>query len=136
MIDLFRLYYGSVIIIGPFRTYQVLLIIATIIVIVFFYRRLRVKKITPATFGLWVFVCLIVNFFAFAPKFSDPLAGFFGFGRGLDLLLVFGYALLVYAIFRLYVKIDELNRNMTELVRALAIKEEIKLKDIDKEKEE
>ena len=97
---------------------------------------MRVKKITPATFGLWVFVCLIVNFFAFAPKFSDPLAGFFGFGRGLDLLLVFGYALLVYAIFRLYVKIDELNRNMTELVRALAIKEEIKLKDIDKEKEE
>ena len=97
---------------------------------------MRVKKITPATFGLWLLVCLIVNFFAFAPKFSDPLAGFFGFGRGLDLLLVLGYALLVYAIFRLYVKIDELNRNMTELVRALAIKEEIKLKDIDKEKEE
>ena len=94
---------------------------------------MRVKKITPATFGLWVFVCLLVNFFAFAPKISDPLAGFFGFGRGLDLLLVFGYALLVYAIFRLYVKIDELNRNMTDLVRALAIKEEIKLKDIDKE---
>ena len=97
---------------------------------------MRVKKITPATFVLWVFVCLVVNFFAFAPRFSDPLAGFFGFGRGLDLLLVFGYALLVYAIFRLYVKIDELNRNMTDLVRALAIKDEIKLDDIDAEKEE
>ena len=96
---------------------------------------MRVKKITPATFVLWVFVCLIINFFAFAPKFSDPLAGFFGFGRGLDLLLVFGYGLLVYTIFRLYVKIDELNRNTTELVRALAIKDEIELKDID-EKEE
>lgn len=113
-----------------------MLIIATILVIIFFYRRLRVKKITPATFGLWVLVCLIVNFFAFAPKLSDPLAGFFGFGRGLDLLLVSGYALLVYAIFRLYVKIDELNRNTTKLVRALAIKDEIKLEDIDKEKEE
>lgn len=96
---------------------------------------MRVKKITPATFGLWVFVCLLVNFFAFAPKFSDPLAGFFGFGRGLDLLLVFGYALLVYAMFRLYVKIDELNRNTTELVRALAIKDEVKLEDISDEKE-
>ena len=79
---------------------------------------------------MWVLVCLLVNFFAFAPKFSDPLAGFFGFGRGLDLLLVFGYALLVYAIFRLYVKIDEINRNLTDLVRALAIKDEIKLEDI------
>ena len=124
---------GSVIIIGPFRTYQVLLIIATIMVIIFFYRSLRVKKITPATFALWVLVCLIVNFFAFAPRFSDPLAGFFGFGRGLDLLLVLGYALLVYAVYRLYVKIDELNRNTTELVRALAIKDEIELKDIEEE---
>ncbi|MBO5840269.1 MAG: DUF2304 family protein [Methanobrevibacter sp.] len=122
-------------IIGPFRTYQFLLIIATIIVIIYFYRRLRVKKITPATFVLWVLVCIVVNFFAFAPRFSDPLAGFFGFGRGLDLLLVLGYALLVYAIFRLYVKIDELNRNTTELVRALAIKDEVKLDDIDKEEE-
>ena len=51
-------------------------------------------------------------------------------------MLVLGYALLVYAIFRLYVKIDELNRNMTELVRSLAIKDEIKLNDIDKEKED
>ena len=126
---------GSVIIIGPFRTYQILLIIATIIVIIFFYRRLRVKKITPATFALWVLVCLIINFFAFAPKLSDPLAGFFGFGRGLDLLLVLGYALLVYAVYRLYVKIDELNRNTTELVRALAIKDEIELKDIDETEE-
>ncbi|MBO7241364.1 MAG: DUF2304 family protein [Methanobrevibacter sp.] len=122
-------------IIGPFRTYQFLLIIATIIVIIYFYRRLRVKKITPATFVLWVLVCIVVNFFAFAPRFSDPLAGFFGFGRGLDLLLVLGYALLVYAIFRLYVKIDELNRNTTELVRAVAIKDEVKLEDIDKEEE-
>ena len=104
-------------------------------VIIFFYRRLRVKKITPATFALWVLVCLIVNFFAFAPRFSDPLAGFFGFGRGLDLLLVLGYALLVYAVYRLYVKIDELNRNTTELVRELAIKNEIKLEEIDNEDE-
>ncbi len=96
---------------------------------------MRVKKITPATFVLWVLVCIVVNFFSFAPRFSDPLAGFFGFGRGLDLLLVLGYALLVYAIFRLYVKIDELNRNTTELVRALAIKDEVKLEDIDKEEE-
>ena len=73
---------------------------------------------------------MIVNFFAFAPKMSDPLAGFFGFGRGLDLLLVIGFAGTVYAIFRLYVKIDEINRNRTDLFRALAIKNEIQLEDL------
>ena len=49
--------------------------------------------------------------------------------------MVLGFGILVYAIFRLYVKIDELNRNTTELVRALALKDEIKLEDIDKEEE-
>ncbi|AMK15177.1 hypothetical protein SAMN02910297_00923 [Methanobrevibacter olleyae] len=100
------------------------------------YNRLRVKKITPATFGLWVVICLIINFFAFAPKLSDPLAGFFGFGRGLDLLLVVGFAFTVYVLFRLYVKIDEINQNMTDLVRALAIHDEIKLEDIESELKE
>ncbi|WP_327037150.1 DUF2304 domain-containing protein [Methanobrevibacter olleyae] len=123
-------------IIGPFRIYQILLIIITIIAIIFMYNRLRVKKITPATFGLWVVICLIINFFAFAPKLSDPLAGFFGFGRGLDLLLVVGFAFTVYVLFRLYVKIDEINQNMTDLVRALAIHDEIKLEDIESELKE
>ena len=52
-----------------------------------------------------------------------------------DSLVLVEYALLVYAIFRLYVKVDELNRNTTELVRDLAIRNEIKLEDIDNEDE-
>ena len=116
--------------IGPFRTYQVLLVLASIAFLLFMYNRLREKKITPATFALSILVTLVVNFFAFAPSFSDPLAGFFGFGRGVDLLVVTSIAVIAYCLFRLYVKIDELNRNMTELVRALAIKDEIELEDM------
>ena len=48
-------------------------------------------------------------------------------------MLVVGFAGMVYALFRLYVKIDELNRNMTDLVRALAIKDEIQLEDFEEE---
>lgn len=49
------------------------------------------------------------------------------------MLIVVGLAVLAYSAFRLYVKIDELNRNMTELVRSLAIKDEIELKDLKEE---
>ena len=103
-----------------------------IFALLFMYNRVRNKKSTPATFALWVILWIVIFFFAFAPRVSDPLAGFFGFKRGLDLLLVVAIGLLSYACFKLYIKIDNLNQNMTELVRELAIKNEIELDDENK----
>ena len=114
-------------IIGPFRLYQVILIIVAIVTLAFIYHRLRHKKTTPATFGLWIVAWLIILFFAFKPKVSDPLAGVFGFGRGIDLLLIVGLLISLYMNFRLYIKFDDLNQQINELVRALAIRDEITL---------
>lgn len=113
--------------IGPFRLYQVLLIIIAILTLAFIYHRLRSKKTTPATFALWVVAWIIVLFFAFNPNVSDPLAGLFGIGRGVDLLLVIGLLLSLYMNFRLYIKFDDLNQQINELVRELAIRDEIEL---------
>ncbi len=99
----------------------------------FMYTRVRSKKSTPATFALWVIVWLVVLFFAFEPRVSDPLAGFFGFSRGLDLLIVAGLGVSFYALFRLYIKIDKMNQDMTNLVRHIAIENEIELDDEDNE---
>lgn len=117
--------------IGPFRLYQILLIIFAVLTIAFIYHRLRSKKTTPATFGLWIVAWIIVLFFAFKPKMTDPLAGLFGFGRGVDLLLIGGLLLSLYMNFRLYIKFDDLNQQINELVRALAIRDELTFDDED-----
>ena len=51
--------------------------------------------------------------------------------RGLDLLLIIGLFICLYAIFRLYMHIESLDNKLTDLVRELAIANEI----IDKESE-
>ena len=104
-----------------------------IFALLFMYNRVRNKKSTPATFALWIVIWIIILFFAFVPRVSDPLAGFFGFQRGLDLLLVLAIGLLSYTCFRLYIKIDNLNQNMTELVREIAIRNEIEIDDENNE---
>ena len=114
-------------IIGPFRLYQVLLIILAILTIVFIYHRLRSKKTTPATFAVWIIAWIIILFFAFKPNISDPLAGLFGIGRGVDLLLVLGLIISLYMNFRLYIKFDDYNQEINELVRELAIRNEIEI---------
>ena len=119
------------IIIGPLRLYQFILIIIAIGTLAFVYHRWRSKKTTPATFGLWIVAWIVVLYFAFNPNSSDPLAGIFGIGRGVDLLLVVGLILSLYLNFRLYIKFDDLNQQINELVRALAIRDEITLDDED-----
>lgn len=117
--------------IGPFRLYQFLLIIIAIFSLLFIYHRLRSKKATPATFVLVVIAWIVVLFFAFNPNISDPLAGLFGIGRGIDLLVIIGLLLSLYLNFRLYIKFDDLNQQINELVRALAIRDELTFDDED-----
>lgn len=78
------------------------------------------------TFILWIVFWIIILIFAFIPKITDPIAFVFGIGRGLDLLFILGILGCFYLIFRLYVKIDKLDQNITELVRKLAIENEEK----------
>lgn len=44
--------------------------------------------------------------------------------RGLDFFIILGLAVLFYIIFKLYIKVDNMNQQISELVRQLAIEKE------------
>ena len=101
------------------------MILFAIAFIAFVVNRVRYNKSTVPTLILSILMWVVIIFFAFAPRMSDPLAGYFGFSRGLDLLLIFGLFICLYAIFRLYMHIESLDNKLTDLVRELAIANEI-----------
>ena len=111
-------------IIGSLHLYQIVLLLVAVFTIVFAYHRLKSKKSTPV---IWIFLLL----FAFKPDISSPLANLFGFGRGIDLLLIVGLLISLYLGFRLYIKFDDMNQQINELVRQLAIRNEIELEEED-----
>ena len=113
--------------IGSFHLYQIIIIIIAIFSLLFVYNRVRYNKSTPATFGLWCILWFIIVIFAFMPRITDPLASIFGIGRGLDLLVILGVIFCLYLIFRLYIKLDNAEQQMNDLVRKLAIENEIRL---------
>ena len=55
------------------------------------------------------------------PDFSTRLAERFGVGRGADLVIYVSIPALFYAVFRLLVRTERLNRDITQLTRALAL---------------
>ena len=67
--------------------------------------------------GLWVAVAVVV----LDPALSQRLARALGVGRGVDAVFYLTLVLLFYLVFRVHMRIRGLERQITELVRQIAL---------------
>jgi hypothetical protein len=87
-----------------------------------------VLRYRDKSFGLfallfWVFLWSGVLFFVWYPRASDLIASAVGVGRGVDVLIYFSVVALFYGIFRMYVKLEFIEHEITSLVRRLALED-------------
>lgn len=68
---------------------------------------------------LWVAAAIIVLY----PQIATIVANHFGIGRGSDFILYISIALMFVILFRLQVKIELMNRDVTKVVRREAMRE-------------
>lgn len=71
---------------------------------------------------LWSLVWLGVGGIVWWPDASESLARLIGVGRGADALIYISIVALFYGMFRLYVKLEFIEHEITSLVRNLAVK--------------
>ncbi|MBI4140863.1 DUF2304 family protein [Candidatus Woesearchaeota archaeon] len=100
---------------------QILIIIFATFALSRTYLRLHDNKITKGEFVLWTFVWTSVVIVAFIPQVIVTLSDFFGLGRGMDLAILTSTILLLYLIFKAYVRIEMIEQDITELTRKLAL---------------
>jgi hypothetical protein len=67
--------------------------------------------------AIWIGGAVVVLF----PDFANDLASRFKVGRGADLVIYVAIPVLFYTVFRLLIRTERLNRDVTSLTRALAI---------------
>ncbi|HLC32914.1 MAG TPA: DUF2304 family protein [Candidatus Nanoarchaeia archaeon] len=82
----------------------------------------RSRKLTLPWFVFWVIVWGGVGIVAFLPAVSYWLAHLVGISRGLDLLVYLSIVTLFYLVFKLFMKFETLSREITSLVRELALR--------------
>ena len=70
---------------------------------------------------LWIGAAVIV----LLPWTSTLIANLVGVGRGADFVIYLSIVGLAYLVFRLFMKIEDVEREITRLVRALAIEEAV-----------
>lgn len=94
--------------------------------------RFRSKDLNIKELIFWSLIWLTMIVLVFIPGKTNFLAKMIGMERGNDAMFFLGIVALFYATYRLYVKINEQEKEITKLVRALALKNMMKKKKMTK----
>lgn len=96
------------------------------------YLRFRERKLSSFAFIFWMTVWIAGLIFLFLPDLLSNFAKVVGIGRGVDVLLYTSIIIVFYLIFRIYVKIDDLEKQVTSLARIIALQKENSPKSVKK----
>lgn len=111
--------------------YQYVGIFLGIFAIILSILRFREGKVTLNMLALWIFIWVMIIIFSIYPGLTSYFSSLTGIGRGLDFILIIGLIGCYYLIFRLYTMLESIEKEITQLVRELALDRENE-KDSDK----
>jgi small membrane protein len=98
------------------------------------FLRWKDKSISSKELFFWCIVWgTVVGVSAF-PGIFTWLSFFLGIGRGVDILLYTGMIVIFYLMFRLYVKMESQQRDITKMVRQISINNASEKEDKSKKK--
>ncbi|HTN42190.1 MAG TPA: DUF2304 domain-containing protein [Nitrospiria bacterium] len=83
----------------------------------------RQRKISAMALLLWLFLWTGFAVVVLFPKSSVVLAHLLGISRGTDLALYLSVILILFILFRVYVRLEQVDRQITQIVRAVALRE-------------
>lgn len=88
------------------------------------YLRFKERKLSSVSFFFWNVVWVVGIFLIFIPDLTTRIANLLGIGRGVDVVLYASIVTLFYLIFRIYIKVEDTQRQITQVVRKVALEGE------------
>lgn len=105
---------------------QVLITAIALVALLATFRRFKKGTIGRLELLVWLLLWGGVGVVIWNPSLTNFIAGLLGVGRGADAVFYVSIVVLFYVLFRLYGKIENLEHQLSELVKKIA------LKDLDK----
>ena len=102
---------------------QFILILIILVIIWRLALRLKAKEISTKQFGGWLLIWLVALVAVIWPDLTVWIANLVGVGRGSDLVIYLSVIFIIYFLFRLLLRIEKIDKNLTKLVREEAIKD-------------
>ncbi len=108
-------------------TIQILITILALVALFGVARRFKTGAVSKGGLIIWILLWVAAGALVWVPQVTNKLAGFLGVGRGADAVFYIAIVLLFYLLFRVHGRIEQLEHQLNELVKKIA------LKDIDKD---
>ncbi len=102
---------------------QILIVAFALFAIVRAIRQFRGGHLPMGGLLFWVAFWILVSVITLLPQTTSIVANVVGVGRGADLVIYASLIVLFYLVFRIFVKIEDTEREITKLVRKLALKD-------------
>ena len=88
--------------------------------------RFKDRKINSSEFVFWSSVWFGVIVISLMPKFIGYFSTYLGIKRPIDSIIYASIIIIFYVVFRIYVKLENFEQQLTKLTREMAIKEKKK----------
>lgn len=102
---------------------QILAIAFTVLILLKTASDFKKKRIEAKVFVFWTAIWLAVIIVAALPYVTAPLAKLMGVGRGIDVAVYFSVLFIFFIIFKIVSKLTKIDREISEIVQNLALKE-------------
>jgi small membrane protein len=101
---------------------QILVTIFIVFILLKLFLQKQKNKISPLAFFIWLFLWLVVLIVFWLPDTTSYLAAWLGIGRGADLVVYVSILLIFYMIFKIFIRLNKIEDEITRVVREDAIK--------------
>lgn len=100
---------------------QIILLILIALIILRLFAKLKSKELSGKQFSGWLAIWLLAGIVVIRPDLTVRVANYVGIGRGSDLVVYSALIFLFYFIFRLLLRIENMEKNLTKVVRDEAL---------------
>ena len=87
--------------------------------------RYRQELVPKSEIAVWLLFWALVAVAIWWPHGTDVVASWLGVSRGVDVVVTAALAVLFYLLFQVFSHVHKLQRELTQLVRTMAIKEHL-----------
>lgn len=105
---------------------QTILILFLIFAVSRVYLQWKNGNLKIVSFIFWVTIFCGAIFGIIQPEVTSKIAKLVGIGRGADVVLYFSVAILFYLLFRLYIYVENLRHEISDIISQLALKQDKK----------
>ncbi|MFA6427914.1 MAG: DUF2304 domain-containing protein [Candidatus Buchananbacteria bacterium] len=103
---------------------QIILVLVILLTLSRIWLKYRAQEVSGQEFLAWLIFWLGAGLIVLNPGWATSLANILGVGRGSDLAVYLAVLGLYYLIFKIFLRLAKLEKNLTKLTRQEALKKE------------